>query len=1003
MTDPALYQQAKRIFQTAADLTGHERTAYIRSAVQNNQPLEQLVNDLLAGDDSANSGVAAKLEDGAIHAISENDSTHPTSVSDILDADLRDPEQIGKYRIVRRIAEGGMGIVYEATSENPIRRVALKIVRSANLTAAARRRFQFEIDILAKLEHTGIGRLYDAGTTQTSSGDLQYLAMEYIDGVDLRTHAENHELTARDRLRLIAAVSDAVHYAHQKGVIHRDLKPQNILVDRQSQQPRILDFGVARFTDSDRQRATMTTDVGQLIGTLSYMSPEQLESDDNDVDVRTDVYALGVILFELLTGTSPYNIRGKSIIEAGRIIRETDAPSLSAIDKMFAGDIETIVAKALDKNRTARYQSAADLAADIRNHLSDRPITAKPPTLTTTAIKFAKRHTGLVAGITVATIALIAATIVSTSMAISESRLRTIAEAQTQRAETEAAKSGAVVAFLQDMFASVSPEHEGQKDLSVLEFLDASADQAMIESTIANQTTRAAILRVLGNAYTELGYQGKALPLLEDASELLTTVPDVDPDDMTETLSLLTRAKTANTDLEGAESLANAVIQRCLDMYGQHNLQTALAYHNLAMIHTEKGEYGKSEQLHRKALAIREKLGTPRNVATSLNSLADSLHRQSRLEESLTFHRRALQIRRENLDPDHPRIAASLNNLGSLLQEMERLDEAEEMLLESLETRERIYPANHPLIALSYNNLGTLYMVRRDFVSARSALQKTIDIHRALGQENHPNVARTMTNLANVLSNLGDNVATARMQADALQSLRAQLGPDHPNVAMAMHNAGWYQHKAGQTENAIATLNTATEILESRLGPNHGHVAHFLHTTATFHTQLMQYDDAVRLVRRSLETRKSVFPDDHPAIAATEHDLATVLLMSGQPTNAKPHIAEAVTRRRTTSNEPEPNTRLLSSLLLNSHIAIETESDPATLAEAEQVLAKVSKPNSWAAAYANYLRQRTSPDAPLTRQACESLEESEGQQTPHRRFVIEQCHTLTSGRPVQSR
>lgn len=233
------------------------------------------------------------------------------------------PQQIGPFKIVKKIGEGGMGTVYEALQENPTRTVALKVIRGGLASASLLKRFELESQVLGRLQHPGIGQIYQAGTADTESGKTPYFAMEYVHGVDLRQHVKQNKLSTRDCLDLLARICDAVHHAHQKGVIHRDLKPGNILVD-QSGQPKILDFGVARATDSDMQVTTMQTDVGQLIGTLQYMSPEQVAADPNDLDTRSDVYALGVIAYEILTGNPPYNLKNKMIHEAARIIREDE-------------------------------------------------------------------------------------------------------------------------------------------------------------------------------------------------------------------------------------------------------------------------------------------------------------------------------------------------------------------------------------------------------------------------------------------------------------------------------------------------------------------------------------------------------------------------------------------------------------------------------------------------------------------------------------------------------
>ncbi len=308
----------------------------------------------------------------------------------------RVPDVIGHYRIIRLLGEGGMGAVYEAEQETPRRTIALKIIKPGFGSPGHLRRFEKEAQALGRLQHPGIAQIYEAGTADTGWGLQPYFAMEFIRGKTLREYVRDRQLTTRQRLDLMARIAEAVHHAHERGLIHRDLKPGNIVVD-ETGQPKILDFGVARVTDSDIE-ATRQTDVGQLVGTLAYMSPEQVLADPLQLDTRSDVYALGVILYELLAGDLPYDIGNSKLHEAIQTIRDTDPAPLSSIQRIYRGDIETIVAKALEKDKHRRYASAADLAEDIRRHLANQPIMARPPSAGYQLHKFYRRHKAGVIG-----------------------------------------------------------------------------------------------------------------------------------------------------------------------------------------------------------------------------------------------------------------------------------------------------------------------------------------------------------------------------------------------------------------------------------------------------------------------------------------------------------------------------------------------------------------------------------------------------------------------------
>lgn len=342
------------------------------------------------------------------------------------------PTQIGRYRIVSLLGEGGMGSVYEAEQEQPRRMVALKVMREDFVTPELLRRFALESQVLGRLQHPGVAQIYDAGTFEVAGTTLPFFAMELVRGLPLNKYADTKSLDLQQRLELFTRVCEAVHYAHGEGVIHRDLKPANILVDENGQ-PKVLDLGIARLTD-ENVPVTRQTNVGEVIGTLQYMSPEQANADGPGIDNRSDVYSLGVMLYELMTGRLPYDLSSKLIHEAARIIVEEEPERLSSVNRQLRGDVEVIVAKALEKEKDRRFSSAEAMASDVRRYLNHEPITARSPSALYQLRKFARRNRSLVTGLGVAAAVLVVGSVVSVYQAVRATAAERLAQQRLEEA-----------------------------------------------------------------------------------------------------------------------------------------------------------------------------------------------------------------------------------------------------------------------------------------------------------------------------------------------------------------------------------------------------------------------------------------------------------------------------------------------------------------------------------------------------------------------------------------
>jgi WD40 repeat protein/predicted Ser/Thr protein kinase len=432
------------LFDQAADLEPADQKSLLDAACSDDRTLRAEVEKLLAED------ARLRLDKGRSEFL-QSPVIHPSP-----NPSVECPAQVGPYRIVRLIGEGGMGAIYEAEQDNPRRPVALKMIRPGLASPALLRRFAREAHVLGRLHHPGIAQVFAAGVTDDGR---PYFAMEFVRGVPLDVYVRSHSLNSAARLDLVARVCDAVQHAHEQSVIHRDLKPANILVN-ESGQPKILDFGVARATDADLQ-TTLGTEVGQVIGTLAYMSPEQVAGDPAGMDARSDVYALGVVLFQILSQRLPYPLQELPLAEAALVIRDREPDRLGSIDESMRGDLETVVAKSLEKDKSRRYESAGAMAADIRQYLTGQPVAARPASIFYQFRKFTSRNKAAVGGVAAAFVALLVGLTLSLTFGWREATQRRLADEQRQLATRQAyqARLAAAAAAMRDFQTEEADRH----------------------------------------------------------------------------------------------------------------------------------------------------------------------------------------------------------------------------------------------------------------------------------------------------------------------------------------------------------------------------------------------------------------------------------------------------------------------------------------------------------------------------------------------------------------
>ncbi len=669
-TSPERWRLVENVFHEALQIAPAERAGFLFQKCGVDSELIDEVSHLLVHHDDSDPFI--NPPDAALAA----NLPRSPGVEDI-------PETIGSFEIIRVIASGGMGQVYEAVQQHPRRTVALKVMRFGHASNAALRRFNHESHVLGRLRHPGIAQIYDAGTYRDGSKLLPYFAMEYIQNArTVVEYATDLKLNVRQRLELMAKVCDAVHHGHQHGIIHRDLKPANVLVDA-SGQPKVIDFGVARATDSDMAVTTIQTNVGQLIGTLVYMSPEQCAADPYGIDTRSDVYSLGVVMYEMLCGRLPYDVRNKAIADAARTIQESPPRRPTCVEQAFRGDVETIILTALEKDRDRRYQSAADLAADIRRYLYNQPVQAKPPGMMHALRLFARRNRAAVIGGAFAVMALVVATGVSTTFG-----LRAIRAAGGEAKARDGAER--VTAFLQDMIASASPYRTG-RNVSVLEMLDDATER--VHAELGGQPEAEAGVRfTIAQTHAGMWLWNDAVPNLKQALKLYRGIHGERHATVADCLSLLGLARTYQRDNNAIFDQKRALgIRR--ELYGANDPLVAESLGNLAFAQWASSsvkQWNLAELNYVKALKILEKHAPQQQalVARFTSGLGAMYAEQDRLEEAEASYSEALRIYRaeheasgiKNVD-----MVRAMNDFSTLLQRMGRLNEAADMLRESID------------------------------------------------------------------------------------------------------------------------------------------------------------------------------------------------------------------------------------------------------------------------------------------------------------------------------
>lgn len=856
------WQKVKELFNAASELDPDQQEAFLRNACGADDWLLEEVNSLLA----------AYRDPGSL---SESPWQRRSS------AEISVPAVIGPYRLVRKLGEGGMGQVWLAEQTSPVRRqVAIKFIRPGIFNTSLLQRFHWERQSLAMMDHPAIAKIFEAGSTPTGE---PYLVMEYVPGLPITEFCDARKLTIPERLQLFILACEGVQHAHQKAIVHRDLKPANILVVEidGNPMPRVIDFGLAKTALPRIDDETiLQTQVGSFLGTPGYMSPEQADAGVEDVDTRTDVYSLGVILYVLLTGSLPFEVKGKLVHELLRQLREQDPPrpstrietdkdsasqatargtSPTQLRAVLKGDLGWIVMKTLEKDRDRRYGSPAELAGDLRRFLNNEPIVARPVSATYQLKKYVRRHR--VGG----AFAVIMFVLVASFTFMQARQLR--------RTTRERDRADRVTEYMAGMFKVSDPSEARGNTITAREILDkASRD---IDSDLAQDPELQAQMMVLmSRVYMSLGLYPRSEALARQAVDIRNRVLGPEHPQTLEAMDVLEWAIGAERRPAEAEKLERETLAIRRRVLGNDDPNTARSMAYLAWSLQELGGYAEAEELAREALVIRRRVLGPEHHDTlvSMRVLAISLELTGRFDEAEKLLRDALAIERRVLGNDHPDTLNFMSNLAYTLRQERRYPEAEKVLREALDIERRVLGNDHPTTTASMSDLALTLIIEKRYPEAEGLLREAVDTQIRLLGEDHPVTVHAMQRLAGTLRREG-RYSDAEVLLRKLIEIKGRAAPNE--VLWALRELG-------------ATLG------------NEGH-----------------YVEAERWAREAVEKSNSIVGPDASDTAQSVYSLACIEALAGKPHAALGHLKQAVEHGLPTSDllgmETDPDLKSLHS------------------------------------------------------------------------------------------